>query len=74
VGIVGRAAGRYAVYLGGRRIGDRLGFLYRDGVPLERLVATLVQVLGHFKQHRREGETLGDFCHRLGREELAALQ
>ena len=72
VGIVGRAAGRYAIYLGGRRIGDRLSFLYRDGVPLEELVATLVAVLGYFKQHRTEGETLGDFCHRLGRDELAA--
>ncbi len=72
IGIVGRAAGRYAIYLGGRRIGDRLSFLYRDGVPLEQLVGTMVAVLGHFKQHRKEGETLGDFCHRLGREELAA--
>jgi sulfite reductase (ferredoxin) len=72
VGIVGRAAGRYAIYLGGRRIGDRLSFLYRDGVPLEQLVATLVPVLGYFKQHRTEGETFGDFCHRVGREGLAA--
>ena len=75
IGIVGRAAGRYAIYLGGRRIGDRLSFLYRDGVPREQLVATLVPVLGYFKEHRREGETLGDFCHRLGGETLtAALQ
>ncbi len=73
VGIVGRAAGRYAVYLGGRRIGDRLGFLYREGVPLEQLVATLVPVLGYFKQHRAEGETLGDFCHRVGGDALAAV-
>ena len=69
---MGRAAGRYAIYLGGRRIGDRLSFLYRDGVPLEQLVATLVAVLGYFKQHRREGETLGDFCHRVGCQGLAA--
>jgi len=72
IGIVGRAAGRYAIYLGGRRVGDRLGFLYRDGVPLEQLVAAVVAVLGYFKQHRKEGETLGDFCHRVGRDELAA--
>ena len=73
IGIVGRAAGRYAIYLGGRRIGDRLGFLYRDGVPLEQLVASLVPVLGHFKQHRTEGETLGDFCHRVGGEGLSSI-
>ena len=45
IGIVGRAAGRYGIYLGGQRTGDRLGFLYRDGVPLEQLVAALVPVL-----------------------------
>ena len=72
VGIVGRAAGRYAIYLGGRRIGDRLSFLYRDGVPREQLVAALVAVLDHFKQQRKEGESLGDFCHRLGGEALRA--
>ena len=72
IGIVGRAAGRYGIYLGGRRVGDRLGFLYQDGVPLEQLVAALVPVLVSFKQKREEGETLGDFCHRLGPEGLAA--
>jgi sulfite reductase (ferredoxin) len=72
IGIVGRAAGRYGIYLGGRRIGNRLGFLYRDQVPLEQLVATLVPVLACFKQQRQEGETLGDFCHRVGPEGLAA--
>ena len=72
IGIVGRSAGRYAIYLGGRRIGDRLGFLFRDGVPLEQLVGTLTAVLSYFKQQRRAGETLGDFCFRVGLEELAA--
>ncbi len=74
VGIVGRAAGRYAIYLGGRRTGERLGFLYVDGVPLEQLVATLSPVLAHFKQQRTEGEAFGDFCHRLGRDGLTAIQ
>jgi sulfite reductase (ferredoxin) len=70
IGIVGRAAGRYGIYLGGRRVGNRLGFLYRDGVPLEELVAALVPVFVHFKQNRETGETLGDFCYRLGAEGL----
>ena len=70
IGIVGRAAGRYGVYLGGRRVGNRLGFLYQDGVPLEQLVAALVPVFVAFKQKREEGETLGDFCYRLGPEGL----
>jgi sulfite reductase (ferredoxin) len=72
IGIVGRAAGRYGIFLGGRRVGNRMGFLYRDGVPLEQLAAALVPVLGYFKQHRHDGETLGDFCHRIGPEGLGA--
>jgi len=72
IGIVGRAAGRYGIYLGGRRVGNRLGFLYRDGVPLEQLVGALVSVLVYYKQNRREGEALGDFCYRLGPERLVA--
>jgi sulfite reductase (ferredoxin) len=70
VGIVGRSPGRYAIYLGGRRVGDRIGFLYRDGVPLEQVVATLTPVLAYFKLFRTEGETFGDFCHRRGRDDL----
>jgi sulfite reductase (ferredoxin) len=72
IGITGREAGRYGIYLGGRRVGNRLGFLYRDGVPLEQLVAALVPVLACFKQQREEGESLGDFCYRLGPVGLAA--
>jgi sulfite reductase (ferredoxin) len=64
IGLVGRTAGRYAVYLGGRRLGDRLGFLYLDGVPREQIVATLVPLLADFKQHRRPGESFGDYCFR----------
>ncbi len=73
IGIVGRAAGRYAIYLGGRRIGDRLGNIYRDGVPLEEIVAVLLPVFAYFKQMRSEGETLGDFCYRIGCDALVAV-
>ena len=72
VGLVGRTAGRYAVHLGGRRLGDRLGFLYQDGVPLERVADSLAPLLAYFKQDRQPGETFGDFCHRKGRADLAA--
>ncbi len=70
IGLVGRAAGRYAIYVGGHRLGDRLGFLYQEGVPLERIVPTLVPLLARFKQLRQAGESLGDFCHRTGHDAL----
>lgn len=73
VGLVGKTADKYTIYLGGRRLGDRLNFVYKDLVPTDEIVPTLVQVLIAFKHHRQEGETLGDFCHRKGLNELQAM-
>ncbi|MGD0897781.1 MAG: NADPH-dependent assimilatory sulfite reductase hemoprotein subunit [Thermoguttaceae bacterium] len=70
IGLVGRSPGRYAIYLGGRRLGNRLGFLYRDGVPLEQIVSVLVPVLAYFKLFRTDGEPFGDFCARKGADDL----
>jgi sulfite reductase (ferredoxin) len=72
IGLVGKAAGRYTVFVGGRLLGDRLNFNYKDMVPAEEVVSTIVPLLAYFKQERQDGETLGDFCHRKGPEDLAA--
>jgi sulfite reductase (ferredoxin) len=71
VGLSGRAVGKYAVYLGGRLLGDRLGFLYRDLVPLEEIVPLLTVVLTYFKHERQAAESFGDFCFRKGAQSLA---
>ena len=55
---------------GGALRGDRLAFLYREIVPLEELVGSLAPVFAFFRQERRQGESLGDFCHRQGAEAL----
>ncbi|MGB6042406.1 MAG: NADPH-dependent assimilatory sulfite reductase hemoprotein subunit [Pirellulales bacterium] len=72
VGLVGKTLGKYTVLLGGRRLGDRLNFIYQDVVPADEVIATLVPLLTYFKQDRLEGETFGDFCHRKGNEDLQA--
>lgn len=72
VGLVGKTAGKYTVLVGGRRLGDRLNFIYKDLVPGEEIVSTLVPLLHYFKQQRQPGETFGDFCHRKGQADLAA--
>jgi sulfite reductase (ferredoxin) len=72
IGLVGKAAGKYTLYLGGRLLGDRLSYIYQDLVPAEEVVSTLVPVLEYFKQDRLDGEGLGDFCDRKGREDLLA--
>jgi sulfite reductase (ferredoxin) len=64
---------KYTLYVGGRLLGDRLNFVYKDMVPHEEVVASLVPVLAYFKHSREEGETLGDFCHRVGQESLLSF-
>lgn len=72
IGLVGKAANKYTIFVGGRLLGDRLNFIYKDMVPSEEVVPSLVPVLTYFKQEREPGETLGDFCHRKGAADLLA--
>jgi sulfite reductase (ferredoxin) len=39
-------------------------------VPKEELIPTLLPVLTRFKSERNNGESFGDFCHRVGKEAL----
>lgn len=72
IGLVGKTKGKYTVFLGGQLLGKRLGSIYKDLIPLEDIVDTLMPVFVAFKQHRSDGETFGDFCHRVGNEQLTA--
>ena len=72
IGLVGKARGKYTVFLGGRLLGDRLNFIYKDLVPEEEVAATLAPVFAYFKSAREPHETLGDFCLRKGADDLAA--
>jgi sulfite reductase (ferredoxin) len=72
IGLVGKTKDKYTIFLGGRVLGDRLNFIYKDLVPTNEVVPTLVPVLEYFKENRQDGESLGDFCHRVGTHALAA--
>lgn len=72
IGLVGKTKGKYTILVGGRLLGNRLNFIFKDLVPEEEVVPSLVPLLAHFKQDRMENETLGDFCHRRGASDLAA--
>ena len=72
IGLVGKTVGKYTMLVGGRTLGDRLNFLYKDLVPAEEVVPTLVTLFKYFKQDRSERETFGDFCHRKGADDLLA--
>lgn len=72
IGLVGKTAGKYTIFLGGRVMGDRLNFIYKDLVPAEDVIPTLVPVFRYFKEARENDESFGDFCHRQGAENLLA--
>ncbi|MFG0332723.1 MAG: NADPH-dependent assimilatory sulfite reductase hemoprotein subunit [Maioricimonas sp. JB049] len=71
VGIVGKARGKYTIYLGGNAQGTRMAFLYDDLVPFDEIPQRLSPLFGLFKAERQEGESFGDFCDRKGKEALA---
>jgi sulfite reductase (ferredoxin) len=72
IGLVGKTLGKYTVFVGGRLLGDRMNTIYKDLVPAEEVVPTLLPLFVYFKHAREEGETFGDFCHRKGVEDLQA--
>ena len=72
IGFVGKAKGKYTVFVGGTRLGTRLGFIFKDLIPLEQLVTTLRPLFVKFKEERLESESFGDFCARAGLEQLLA--
>ncbi len=72
IGLVGKAKDKYTIFVGGRLLGDRLNFNYKEMVPHDELVPSIVPLFAYFKAAREDGETLGDFLHRKGKDDLLA--
>jgi sulfite reductase (ferredoxin) len=67
---VGRSLDKYVVYVGGRMDGTRLNQPFKDLVPTDALVDTVLPLFVFYKQSRGPGESFGDFCTRVGIEAL----
>ena len=72
IGLVGKAVGKYTLFLGGNPEGTRLCFIYKDMLQVEEIVPTLMPLLTAWKAHRKDSESFGDFCARQGQESLEA--
>lgn len=66
IGFVGRAPGKYNIYLGAAFNGSRLNKLYKPSVPADQLVAELAPIIRRYAKEREEGEHFGDFTIRAG--------
>lgn len=65
VAFVGRAPGRYNVYLGGGFSGQRLSKLYRASVKSEDIRELLEPIIRDYAESRKERESFGDFVIRM---------
>jgi sulfite reductase (NADPH) hemoprotein beta-component len=61
IGLVGKAPGRYNLYLGGTADGGRLNRLYRENLDEAGILEILDALLGRYAQGRQAGERFGDY-------------
>ena len=66
IAFVGKAPGKYNLYLGAGFSGDRLNKLYRESVNEEQILSELEPILEHFAREKQDGEHFGDFVIRAG--------
>tara|TARA_B100000927_G_scaffold118241_3_gene95624 strand:+ start:13873 stop:15627 length:1755 start_codon:yes stop_codon:yes gene_type:complete len=66
IGFVGRAPGKYNLYLGGGFHGERLSKLYAPSIKGTDAAAILKPIIIDYAKNREEGERFGDFTIRAG--------
>jgi sulfite reductase (ferredoxin) len=73
IGIVGASLNMYSIYLGGTPLGTRLAQLFAQNVKREQIAGKLRPLFQRFREERNPSEGFGDFCHRVGMEELRKI-
>jgi sulfite reductase (NADPH) hemoprotein beta-component len=66
IGLVGRAPGKYNLYLGAGFAGERLNTLYKEMVGEEDILQLLEPLFGQYATERHPEERFGDFIVRTG--------
>ncbi|WP_404404349.1 assimilatory sulfite reductase (NADPH) hemoprotein subunit [Jeotgalibacillus malaysiensis] len=66
IAFIGKAPGKYNMYLGGGFTGNRLNRLYRENIGEEEILDTLRPLFIEYATEREEGEHFGDFVIRAG--------
>lgn len=66
IGLIGKAPGKYNLYLGAGFYGQRLNKLYRENINEEQILAELTPIIHRYARERETGERFGDFVIRTG--------
>ncbi|WP_437272055.1 NADPH-dependent assimilatory sulfite reductase hemoprotein subunit [Staphylococcus succinus] len=66
IAFIGKAPGKYNMYLGASFTGDRLNKIYKENIGEEEILESLRPILLQYAKERNEGEHFGDFVVRAG--------
>lgn len=66
IAFVGKAPGKYNLYLGGGFAGNRLNKMYKENIGEAEILDSLKPIFAQYSKERREGEHFGDFVIRAG--------
>ncbi|MEC2199649.1 assimilatory sulfite reductase (NADPH) hemoprotein subunit [Bacillus subtilis] len=66
IGFIGKAPGKYNMYLGAAFDGSRLSKMYRENIGEADILSELRILLSRYAKEREEGEHFGDFVIRAG--------
>ncbi|MCY8208040.1 assimilatory sulfite reductase (NADPH) hemoprotein subunit [Bacillus subtilis] len=66
IGFIGKAPGKYNMYLGAAFDGSRLSKMYRENIGEADILSELRVLLSRYAKEREEGEHFGDFVIRAG--------
>ncbi|AKG34914.1 assimilatory sulfite reductase (NADPH) hemoprotein subunit [Paenibacillus durus] len=63
---IGKAPGKYNMYLGGGFAGNRLNKMYKENIGETEILETLGPIFNRYAKERESGEHFGDFVIRAG--------
>ncbi|ANY75949.1 sulfite reductase subunit beta [Paenibacillus ihbetae] len=66
IAFIGKAPGKYNMYLGGGFSGHRLNKLYKENIGEAEILDSLRPIIAHYAKERHDGEHFGDFVIRAG--------
>ncbi|MBD8070529.1 assimilatory sulfite reductase (NADPH) hemoprotein subunit [Bacillus sp. PS06] len=66
IGFIGKAPGKYNMYLGAAHDGSRLSKMYRENIGEEEILSVLGDILPRYAKEREQDEHFGDFVIRAG--------
>lgn len=66
ISFIGKAVGKYNMYMGAGFAGERLNKLYRENIDETEILDTLKPIINQYARERETGEHFGDFVIRAG--------